>query len=210
MKPKRDKNSPTRPQDLKPSDDTEPLPGKTPVPVIFFVALGLLMLWAGLFLTSNAGGFNSKVYGAYHSVQQLEALRPKSDGDKIFLEGKEIYGRTCVPCHQPNGAGVAGQFPPLAGSEWVLAPKADRLARIVLNGLQGPISVSGTDWNNAMVAWRDVLTDSEIASVLTYIRNEWGNKAAPVSVDSVKQVRGDTKDQSEAWTAADLQKISDQ
>ena len=61
-----------------------------------------------------------------------------------------------------------------------------------------------------MVPWRDVLSDSEIASVLTYIRNEWGNKAAPVSVDSVKQVRGDTKDQSEAWTAADLQKISDQ
>ncbi len=210
MKPKRDKNTATHAQKSDSSDDAEPMPGKSPVPVFFFVALALLMWWAGVFLSSNAGGFSSKVYGSYHSVKQLESLRPKSDGDKVFLEGKEIYGRTCVPCHQPNGAGVAGQFPPLAGSEWVLAPKPDRLSRIVLNGLQGPITVSGTDWNNAMVPWRDVLNDAEVAAVLTYIRNEWGNKAAPVNADSVKQVRKDTVDQSEAWSAAELQKISDQ
>ncbi len=210
MKPARNKiPSPAR-QDQKSTDDIEPTPGKSSMPVVFFVALTLAMFWAALFLTSNAGGFNSKIYGAYHSVNQLEDLRPKSDSDKVFFAGKEIYGRTCVPCHQPNGAGVAGQFPPLAESEWVLAAKSDRLARIVLNGLQGPVTVKGIEWNNAMLPWRDVLSDVEIASVLTYIRNEWGNKAAPVSPDSIKQIRGDTKDQSEAWTAADLQKISDQ
>lgn len=210
MKPDRLKPSSIIRPELRRGDESEPVPARGPVPVVFFVVLTALMFWAGLFLSSNAGGFNSKVYGSYRSVAELEAMKPKSAGDEVFFAGKEVYGRTCVPCHQPNGGGVAGQFPPLAGSEWVLAAKPDRIARIVLHGLQGPINVKGADWNNAMVPWRDVLNDAEIAAVLTYVRNEWGNKAPPVSPGEVKQIRADTQDRGEAWTSAELQKVADQ
>ena len=188
-------------------------PEREPVALWLIVLIMVLMFFGGIFLWANSGGFQSNIYNTNKiSWSGAGTGGPAAPPDPMVV-GKRVFTQSCAVCHQTNGEGVAGQFPPLVGSEWVLSQDwhgDNHIVKIVLNGLQGPISVSGTDWNNAMVPWRDVLSDSEIASVLTYIRNEWGNKAAPVSVDSVKQVRGDTKDQSEAWTAADLQKISDQ
>lgn len=205
MKPDRSKNSPARY-----GDEAEPTAGKAEMPVVFVVILAVLIFAGGMFLSSTSGGFNSTVYGQYTSTNELAALAPQDEGNKQFAQGREVYGRTCVPCHQPAGAGVAGQFPPLAGSEWVTAPKADRIVRIVLDGLQGPISVKGTDWNNVMVRWKEVLSDEEVAAVLTYVRNEWGNKADPVKPEEVKAIRATEKDRNEAWTAAELLKIADQ
>ncbi len=205
MKPDRSKNFP-----VNAGDETEPSIGTAEMPVAFIVILALLIFAGGMFLSSNGGGFNSTVYGQYSSTNELAALAPQDEGNKQFAQGREVYGRTCVPCHQPSGAGVPGQFPPLVGSEWVQAPKADRIARIVLDGLQGPIAVKGTDWNNVMVRWKEVLNDEEIAAVLTYVRNEWGNKADAVKVEDVKAIRALEKDRNEAWTSAELLKIADQ
>ena len=143
-----------------------------PMPVWMFPAVGLLLFWGSTHLDGAAGNFSSKVYANYKSEKQLEDLQPKDETQKEFLKGKEVYGRTCVACHQPGGGGAAGQFPPLAGSDWVAAKSPDRLIRIVLDGLQGPIQVNGQDWNNVMVKWRGVLSAEEIASVLTYVRGE--------------------------------------
>ena len=105
--------------------------------------------------------------------------------------GKEVYmkaaagGGMCFTCHQPNGEGMAGQFPPLAGSDWVLGDK-ERLIKISMYGLMGEIEVNGVKYNNVMAPPGippGSLTDEQIANVLTYIRNDWGNSASAVSAE---------------------------
>jgi len=97
--------------------------------------------------------------------------------------------QTCVACHQTTGLGLPGVFPPLAGSEWVNGP-AENLIRIQLRGLMGPITVAGKEYNSVMPP-NATLTDGEIAEVLTYIRNEWGNKGSAVTADMVKALRSE-------------------
>ena len=128
--------------------------------------------------------------------------------------GKEIYmkaapgGGMCFACHQPTGQGLAGQFPPLAGSDWVSGDK-DRLIKISIYGLMGEIQVNGVTYNNVMAAPGippGSLTDQQIADVLTYIRNDWGNSASSVSESEVAHVRASIKDRApmQMWTAAEL------
>lgn len=133
--------------------------------------------------------------------------------------GKEIYmkaapgGGLCFTCHQPNGQGIAGQFPPLADSDWVLGDK-ERLIKISIYGLMGEIEVNGVKYNNVMVPPGippGSLTDNQIADVLTYIRNDWGNSASSVSAEEVATVRESIKGRApmQMWTAAELNKKSD-
>ena len=128
--------------------------------------------------------------------------------------GKEIYmkaapgGGLCFTCHQPNGQGLSGQFPPLAGSDWVLGDK-EKLIKISLYGLMGPIQVNGVDYNGVMVPPGippGSLTDQQVADVLTYIRNDWGNSATAVTPNEVASVRANIKDRApmQMWTAAEL------
>jgi cytochrome c oxidase cbb3-type subunit 2 len=132
--------------------------------------------------------------------------------------GKEIYmkaapgGGLCYTCHQPNGKGITGQFPPLAGSDWVLGDK-ERLIKISIHGLMGEIVVNGVKYNNVMAPPGippGSLTDEQISDVLTYIRNEWGNSASAVSPSEVASVRSTVQDRApmQMWTAAELEKES--
>jgi len=100
--------------------------------------------------------------------------------------GKRVFMQTCFACHQPNGLGLPGIFPPLAGSDFLLADH-DRPIRIVTKGLTGPVTVKGQTFNNVMPA--QVLSDQQIADVLTYVTNSWGNNAAPYTVDDVRRVK---------------------
>jgi hypothetical protein len=105
---------------------------------------------------------------------------------------------------------VAGQFPPLVDSEWVLGQDwhgDNHLVKIVLNGLQGVVTVKGQPYNNAMAPWGAVLKDDQIAAVLTYIRNEWGNKGPAIPVEFVSKVREQTKGRVDPWTQKELQAI---
>ena len=128
--------------------------------------------------------------------------------------GKEIYmkaekgGGMCYACHQQNGQGIAGQFPPLAGSDWVLGNK-ERLIKISMYGLMGEIEVNGVKYNNLMAPPGNPagsLTDDQIANVLTYIRNDWGNSASAVSAEEVATVRASLKGRApmQMFTAAEL------
>ncbi len=103
------------------------------------------------------------------------------------VTGEKVYGTYCVGCHQGDGWGDAGRFPPIAGSEWVGGDK-ERLIRVVLNGLQGPITVRGQPYNNVMPQ-HSFLPDSAIAEVITFIRRNFGNNAGPVSPEEVRKVR---------------------
>ena len=124
---------------------------------------------------------------------------------KRFEAGKSNYEVVCLPCHQPHGLGQEGLAPPLVGSEWV-AGSEKRLVRIVLNGLHGPIQVKGQAYELDMPAL-GILDDEQIATVLTYVRNEWGNSYAPVNTNAVKQVRDATADRNDAWTQEELLKL---
>lgn len=124
---------------------------------------------------------------------------------KQFEAGKVNYETFCLPCHQPHGLGQEGLAPPLVGSEWV-AWSEDRVIRIVLHGLRGPIKVKGQPFELDMPAL-GVLDDEQIATVLTYVRNEWGHAYSPISTNAVKRVRDATADRADAWTMEELLKI---
>ena len=135
--------------------------------------------------------YHGQVYAPFDSLEQVVAMNPKSAGDEFRIMGQDIFNRTCTSCHQPSGLGKEGTAPPLVGSEWVLAPGPERIAHIVLNGLTGPITVKGKEWNLTMVPWKDNYNDKQLAAVLTYIRSTWGNNAPPVKPEQVAAARKD-------------------
>ena len=103
-----------------------------------------------------------------------------------------------------TGLGNPGNnVPPLVHSEWVLAEGPNRVIRIVLNGLRGPVKVAGKDFiSDGMLPWRDTLTDGQIADVLTFIRSnqEWGHNAPPITPELVTKIREETKGRAVQWT----------
>jgi mono/diheme cytochrome c family protein/glucose/arabinose dehydrogenase len=128
-----------------------------------------------------------------------------AEEQKRFESGKAVYEATCVACHQPHGMGQEGLAPPLVGSEWVLGPEG-RIARIVLNGLRGPIKVKKQPFELDMPAL-GVLEDDQIADVLTYVRHEWGHTASPVAAATIKKLREETAKREDAWTEPELLKV---
>jgi mono/diheme cytochrome c family protein len=180
------------------------------VPVWLMVVMVVLLYWGALYFDQTGGWFSPKVYAPYQTLEQVQAFQIGGGGSEIFEQGKAVYARTCVACHQAGGQGSPGQFPPLAGSEWVNEPEPGRMIRLVLQGLQGPITVKGQSFNNVMVPW-NVLSDQEIAAVLTYVRQnkDWGNDAPAVTPARVKTVRDKIqKAHPAAFTMDELQKIS--
>jgi nitrite reductase (NO-forming) len=105
-------------------------------------------------------------------------------------KGKLVFMQSCAMCHQPNGQGLPQAFPPLAGSDFLMADKT-RSIRIVVHGLSGSVTVNGTPYDSVMPPV--TLTDEQVANVLTYVRNSWGNTGEAVTVEEVKRVREDHK-----------------
>ena len=134
------------------------------------------------------------------------AVKPLTpDEQKRFDQGKELYLISCGACHQPHGLGQDGLAPPLVDSEWALG-SSQRLVRIVLQGLHGPINVKGKSFQLDMPAL-SVFDDDQIASILTYVRREWGHTGSPVEPELVKKARAETEKREEAWSEAELLKI---
>jgi mono/diheme cytochrome c family protein len=122
----------------------------------------------------------------------LLAFKNSSTIDKATMErGKKIYVKYCVSCHQVDGGGVPGLNPPLLQTPHVLGSKT-KLIRIVLKGMNTHEEIDGEIYSNTM-APHNHLTDEQIADVLTYIRNSFGNKAVLITPGDVKYVRARTK-----------------
>lgn len=119
--------------------------------------------------------------------------------------GAQVFA-TCATCHQANGAGMANVYPPLAGSELLNGNPAIPI-RIVLNGLQGPVTVKGQQYNSVMPGWGAQFSDAQIAAVLTYERSSFGNSSSPVTEQQVAAVRKATSSRTTAWTAAELEEV---
>ena len=96
--------------------------------------------------------------------------------DQQIKAGEALFTGTCSVCHQPNGQGVEGVFPPLAGSD-LLATTPKRAVHIALNGLSGPLTVNGKTYNSVMPPMSQ-LNDDEIANILSYVTHSWGNKGS--------------------------------
>ncbi len=152
------------------------------------------------------GMFDVAVSGA---IPKNVVNRLGDDGAKIWATGREIYSRDghCTTCHQSEGQGVAGIYPPLARTEWVNGP-ADRVIKIVLHGLMGEITVNDVTYaanlTPPMPGFGGMLNDAEIAAVVTYVRNSFGNNSRPVTAEDVSRVRAATTDQVGFYQAKDL------
>ena len=125
-----------------------------------------------------------------------------------LVEGRNHYMKACIECHQADGNGVPGTFPPLAGSEWVAGdPKT--LLRILLGGLYGPIQVKGVDYNSVMPGHSHV-SDEEIAAIASYVRFAHAGKTEdPIPAAAVKALRPEVEARKfSPWTVEDLRKAA--
>ncbi|GAA5222455.1 PVC-type heme-binding CxxCH protein [Membranihabitans marinus] len=134
----------------------------------------------------------------------------KGDDFEKYKLGKEIYSKEgyCETCHQADGKGLsASGFPPLKGTKWALGNE-ERLIKLVLKGLLGPIEVEGKKYPGQvpMTPYEGLLNDDEVAAVLTYVRNAFGNKASVVSAEKVKEVRASVADKKGFYNPSDLLK----
>jgi nitrite reductase (NO-forming) len=125
-------------------------------------------------------------------IQQEMKANPAIAGltKEVQIEkGKQVYMQVCFACHMPDGKGMPNVFPPLAKSDYLMADR-DRAVRVVLKGLTGPVTVNGATYNSAMPPQEAALSEQQIADVLTYSTNSWGNSAQPFTVDDVRRVKG--------------------
>ncbi len=202
--------------DLAPADPREYLePGEMDRPislslVLFFCAF---FAWGGFYVQRYSAGYDAQGYDEHSAGPGSVKTNAAAPIDPYVL-GRRLYADTCAKCHQQDGLGVAGQYPPLAGSEWVLSQGPARMIRIVLDTIQGPITVKGLSYNNTMTPWRDTLNDQQIAAILTYVRaqKEWGHNASPVTPEEVALIRKKTKERTTIgpYTATEMLAIPDQ
>ena len=191
-------------------EKVEPQIGREPLSLWLIAIYGLAVFFGGAYLGRYAGNFSGDgldyLGGAPRVASKAGAVAGATETTELTPaeKGKKIFSANCATCHQANGLGVAGQYPPLAGSEIVLGG-ARRPAMIVLKGLQGPLTVKGAHYGSAvMQPWEKTLTDQKIAEVLTYIRQEWGNTAGPVSPENIAALRKELAGHPESWTEPDV------
>ena len=186
-------------------EHNEPEDGYEPVPVGWILLALALALWGGWYLGTTAGDFEFSAYDGSPAAASGTAVAQAPVAVDPMVLGKRTFNN-CMACHQADGKGITGQFPPLAGSQWVLgSPQV--LARILLHGMQGDVEVLGRHYNGAMPAWGR-FDDTQIAAVLTYIRASWGNSAAAIEPAVIAAERKATAGRTEPWTAAQLHTVA--
>jgi mono/diheme cytochrome c family protein len=188
----------------------EPRVGAEPLSIWLIAIYGLAVFFGGAYLGRYSGNFFSggldpmgappgpkKAVAGPGGGEQAAELSPHD-------RGKKVFAANCQTCHQANGEGVAGQYPPLAGSEFTTGGSL-RPAMIVLKGLQGPVKVKGQQYGTAvMQPWDKTLTDKQIADVLTYERSEWGNSASPVTAEQIAALRKELANHPNSYTEPEI------
>lgn len=183
----------------------EPKEGYSWMPLFLLGFVSTMIFVVSIYFIHHRGGFSHLVYD-----ERFDPVTMGSGSEKAAVDprvaGQRLYTQNCAQCHQANGQGVPGAFPPLVNSDWVEGSD-ERVIRIVLHGLQGPIEVAGNTYNGVMPAfglgsafnWND----ERISHVLTYIRSEWGNAAEPITPERVTEVRSQSP-RTSPWTVAEL------
>jgi mono/diheme cytochrome c family protein len=185
-------------------EEKDPYEKQRPLPWFMAMLIGAMAMWGMFYIHDMKDGLSSQ----YGDSRTPSALMPpakpgtQSDGSHaVTVDGGQLFAAKCAACHQATGAGIPGVFPPLAGSEWVLG--SDKvLVLIPLHGVSGTLRVKGSEYHGAMPDF-SALGDDEIAAVLSHVRSQWGNHAAPVSPATVRSGREASKDRHTPWTSAD-------
>ncbi len=198
-------------------EHAEPSAGMTPIPTWLSIVCAAALCWAGVYVGMFNGGFSGKVYNEYESSPAAffplpggalaGAGGPAAELPPLQL-GAKVYKETCINCHMPNGLGQPGAVPSLAGSEWVDGAEFNekRLAAIVLKGVKGPVAVKGANFNSQMQAW-EPLGPKKLAAVLTYVRQEWGNKGGEITEAQIVAAKKDFSSHSDQWTIDEIKQI---
>ncbi|MFO1294522.1 MAG: cytochrome c [Rubrivivax sp.] len=170
-------------------ENPEPHEGARPMPWVVVTLTAALLVFAVVYI-ARSGITAPPTWGDGRTLAELQGT-PAAAGAAAAVDGAAVYAARCAACHQAAGTGLAGAFPPLAGSEWV-AGKAATVVAIVLHGVTGTLTVKGGKYNGVMPTFGPQLQDAEVAAVLTHLRSSWGNSAAPITAADVAAVRKDT------------------
>jgi mono/diheme cytochrome c family protein len=190
----------------------EPRVGLEPLSIWLIAVYGLAIFFGGAYLGRYSGNFSGNgldPLGGPPPTKKMAAGGGPAGSEQAAVltphdRGKKIFAANCQTCHQANGLGVPGQYPPLAGSEFTTGG-SQRPAMIVLKGLQGPVTVKGQKFGTAvMQPWDKTLTDQKIADVLTYERSEWGNNASAVTAEQIAALRKHLANHPESYTEPDI------
>src|SRR5438876_3094144 len=194
----------------------DPRVGAEPLSIWLIAIYGLAIFFGGAYLGRYSGNFSSggldpmgapppakKAVAGPAGGEQAAELSPHD-------RGKKVFSANCQTCHQANGQGVPGQYPPLAGSEFTTGGSR-RMGMIVLKGLQGPVKVKGQQYGTAvMQPWDKTLTDKQIADVMTYERSEWGNSASPLTPEQIASLRKALADHPNSFTSPEVLSAPDE
>lgn len=164
----------------------------------------VLMGFGGWYLGTYSGNWRADVYDEHPGAGGPAAVQQAAAPVDPMVLGRRVYNN-CMACHQKDGTGVEGNYPPLAGSE-LLSARPEVPVAIVLHGLEGPVTVKGERYDQVMPKWSH-LSDEQIAAVLTYERASWGNTAAPVSPEMVAAVRAATAGRTTAWRIEEVEAL---
>lgn len=186
-------------------------PESQPAPLWAMFLLMLVAIIAGGQLGPMTGSFSFNVSNPFAAAGGGDP-RPGGAGAGAALDpfamamkkGSSGYA-VCGGCHQGNGGGLPGQFPPLAKSDYVLGG-TERLIRIVQHGLTGPVTVNGQGFNppGGMQPFGATMSSQDLANVLTFVRNSWGNEASMITKEMVQKVRDEEK-RATQWTVTELE-----
>jgi len=146
------------------------------------------LLLLGVFLAVSLGSCMKEETAAPEQVVVPSATSTRTLEERIASGGK-LYSAHCAACHQANGQGLAGAFPPLAESDYLTGGGTQAAAKAVLNGLAGPLTVNGKEYVSVMPNL-SYLSDSEIADIVTFVFNSWGNPGGEMSAAEVAATRG--------------------
>ena len=191
----------------------EPGKGYSVMPLFMLGFVSTMIFVVAIYFIHHRGGLDKGLavatnigHEGYNPDKHTVVIEAKVDP---IAAGRKLYSQVCVACHQVAGNGLAGLYPPLAGSEWVTGSE-ERLVRILLHGLKGPMEVAGVQYPGTIPMpafgagtsynW----SDDKIAYVLSYIRSEWGNEAGIIEVAAVTTIREATTGQSGEYTAEEL------
>jgi len=179
-------------------EQAEPEEEQNPWPKAVWLFFGIMIGWGASYIAFQAGdGYLQG--GDRRSFQEVA----EAGNAAPSVDGAQVYQRVCMACHQAQGEGLAGVFPPLAGSEWVVG-EGRIPVQIILKGLQGPITVKAQTYDGIMPAFGDQINDAEIAAVVSYIRSSWGNQAPAVSEAEVSSLRKSHQERQIPWRAEEL------
>ncbi|UZE97383.1 c-type cytochrome [Alkalimarinus alittae] len=185
-------------------ENPEPEEGTLTTPKAVLAWIFILIVWGVGYYAWQIGkpmlGGDSRTAVAAPPQSPEESL----DGTIVAApEGKTVFSAHCAACHQATGQGIPGAFPPLAGSQWVTAEDSNLPLAIIHDGLSGEIEVAGNTYNGIMPSFKGTLSSAELAAVLTYIRQNWGNNAEAIDASIVEkhnEVIGDR----DPWTVNEL------